>query len=110
MHHLPLLSTVSVASALAPLFINALVGIVMLYAAVRVVRTPREWFQRGLFSKAVWFVIALWLTWQSAGIALPIGALFTLWYVRSLARRQQRAGGTGVPFAAGEPLKPRDNR
>ena len=108
MHHLPLLSTASVASALAPLFINAVAGIVMLYTTVRVVRSPRLWFKHGRLAKAFWLIIVLWLTWQSAGVVVPVGAVIALWHLRNLSQHQQSTGTIGVTFASGEPPRAKD--
>jgi len=102
-HH-SLLSVVGTNDALGLLAWDALAGILILVAAWRLARFPRELFNYGLLSKAAWTVVVFWLDWHWGPVLLPVGAIGALWHLRRLARSQENGGPGYPPFAAGSPV------
>lgn len=99
--HNYLLSNISAAGALGPLFLDVLAAIVTFYAAARVLRAPREWFSFGFVSKVTWVIGSLWFTWQVGDVVLPLGAVVALWRLRSFRLRHTSPAPGDLPFAQG---------
>jgi hypothetical protein len=108
--HSHLLSTISASAALGLLSLDGLAAILIFWAAVRVLRAPREWFFFGFVSKVTWVIASVWFTWQLGDLVVPLGAVVALWHVRSLRRRPSGASPDDLPFATGAPVRGRDER
>jgi hypothetical protein len=102
--HPNLLSTVSAADALGYLSLDGSSLILTFWAAVRVIRAPRQWFSFGIASKLAWLLASLWFTIEVSDVVVPLGALVVLWHLRSLSRRQAGGQPADLPFAAGSPM------
>jgi hypothetical protein len=100
MHTVPLV-TIDANGTVALLALDVLVGIIMLYAAARLLHAPRSWFARGRLSKALWLFLSFWLTWRVGNIVLPVGAVVSLRHLRGLSRRHLVEQPPDLPFAAG---------
>jgi hypothetical protein len=68
---------------------NAIVGVIVLVAVVRVVAVPTASWPRRRWSKAGWIIAALWISWHVGGLVLPIVAVAGLAHARTLAERDQ---------------------
>ena len=104
--HNYLLSNISAAGALGPLFLDVVAAIVTFYAAARVMRAPREWFYFGRVSKVTWVIGSLWFTWRVGDVVLPLGAVVALWRLRSLHLRHTSPTPGDLPFCAGDKAEP----
>jgi hypothetical protein len=87
-----------------------LAGIVILVAAYRVVRSPRELYCYGLLSKVAWLVTIFWLNWHWGRSILPLGGLGALWHLHCLVQRSNAAVPGDLPFAAGSPVDERGTK
>jgi hypothetical protein len=93
------------------LFVWAVLAvIIILVAAYRVVRSPRELYSYGLLSKIAWLVTIFWLNWHWGPAILPLGGLGALWHLRGLLRRWDTSGLGDLPFAAGSPVDERGTK
>lgn len=107
MSHYALMSTTDAGNTLGLFVWAVLAGIVILVAAYRIVRSPRELYSYGLLSKCAWLVTICWLNWHWGPSILPLGGLGALWHLRCLLRRSDAGGPGDLPFAAGSPVDER---
>jgi hypothetical protein len=92
-------------NALGLLLIDGVAGLLMLYGAWRVARSPREWYSYGLVSKTGWIIASLWVSWHCGAALLPVGAIAALWHLHKLSRRQEAGQVGSIPFATGAPVE-----
>ena len=73
-----IVATTTLGDFIGTLLWNAVAGVVMLVAVIRVVTVAAEAWPRQRWSKAGWIVAALWVSWYLGGLLLPVGAIVAL--------------------------------
>lgn len=79
------------------LLLNAIAGIVIFVALVRIVSTPAGLWAHGRLSKAAWIIATIWFIPTAGGLAFPVAAAAAIWHTGRLARQ-------GLPAPRPEPL------
>jgi hypothetical protein len=102
--HYLAVSTVTNNDAFGLLVWNGIASMVILFAVLRLVRSPRELFSYGLVSKTAWVITIVWLSWHSGPALVPIGAFASFWHLHRLARNRDGGAPGYPPFAAGRPV------
>ena len=89
-----------------PLFIDVLALAAVLVAVIRIATTDTALWAHGVWSKAGWTLLVLWLAWSTPFGILPLGAWAAIWKTHRLHRSRSRwnQDGLDVPFAQGIPV------
>jgi hypothetical protein len=73
-------------------------GIVVLVAAIRVLRRPAAEWPHGMWSKIAWIVAILYIVVPLSGYPIPLGAVAAIWRTR----RPPTARPAELPYADGD--------
>lgn len=79
------------------LLLDAIAGIVVFVALVRIVSTPAGLWAHGRLSKVAWIIATIWFIPTAGGVAFPVAAAAAIWHTGRLAKQ-------GSPASRPEPL------
>jgi hypothetical protein len=90
---------------LGTLLLDAIAGVVVFVALVRIAITPAELWGHGRWSKMAWAIAAIWFITPVGGVAIPVAAVAAIVHTRRITRAalDRSSQQQGIPFAAGEP-------
>ncbi len=84
------------------LVLNAIAGIVVFVAVVRIVSTPAGLWAHGRLSKAAWIIATIWFIPTAGGLAFPVAAAIAIWHTGRLTKQGSPAPRPDpLPFADG---------
>ena len=81
---------------------DAIAGIVVFVALVRIVNLPATLWAHGRLSKVSWAIATIWFIPTSKGFAWPIAAVAAIWHTHKINRPTQPQVPP-LPFAEGQP-------
>lgn len=84
------------------LLLDAIAGIVVFVALVRIVSTPAGLWAHGRLSKAAWIIATIWFIPTGHGVAFPVVAAAAIWHTGRLTKNGSVAPQPEpLPFADG---------
>ena len=89
---------------LGTLLLNAIGGVIVFVALVRIAITPASLWAHGKWSKVAWAIASVWFIPTEGRLALPLAAVAAIIHTHNLTKSAlDRSSEQGIPFAAGEP-------
>lgn len=83
------------------LVLNAIAGIVVFVAVVRIVSTPAGLWAHGRLSKAAWIIATIWFIPTAGGMAFPVAAAIAICHTGRLTKQGSPPRPDPLPFADG---------